>query len=252
MSFIFSYGRPGTGKTTLPSTLCALGHKVQYIDVDQKVEKMVNLSKFLESGDIKVRTIEAKLTEVSLKNRILSPKTALIKQPKGYLEFCDIITEYEQMIERGESHECSVLVIDSLTSLLEHLFRLILHLQKKEHFTFDEWGILLTNLEELFFTLMRLQKLFTHVIVIAHEQTEIDEDTGRITAILPQIQGSMRNKVGKYFEEVYYHTVVTSKAGPPKYMVTTKPIDKCIARTSRNLETTEEADFAILFKGETT
>ena len=248
MSFIFIYGRPGTGKTTLPSTLCKMGHKVLYIDVDQKVAKMVNLRKLLDSGDIQVRTIEAKLTEVNLRHRILTPKTALIKQPKGYLEFCDIITEFEKMIDNNESHACSVLVVDSLTSLLEHLFRLILHLQKKEHFTFDEWGILLTNLEEFFYTMLRLQKLFTHVIITAHEQTEIDEDTGRITAILPQIQGSMRNKVGKYFEEVYYTTVTTSKAGPPKYMVTTKPIDKCIARTSRDIGTTEEADFAILFK----
>lgn len=98
--------------------------------------------------------------------------------------------------------------------------------------------------------MMRLQRLFKHVIIIAHEQTEIDEESGRITAILPAIQGSMRNKVGKYFEEVYYTTCVASKAGPPKYLVTTKPIDKCIARTSRALDTIEDADFATLFKEE--
>jgi len=231
-----------------------LGHKVLFLDLDQKVEKMVNLKKLLESGQIQVQTISAKLAETDLRKRILTPKAAIVKQPKGYLEFCDMISALEKMSDdlcfSGTPHECSVLVIDSLTALLEHLDRLISHLQKREHWTFDEWAILLTNLEDFFYTMMRLQNLFKHVIIIAHEQTEKDETSGRVLDILPQIKGSMRYKAAKYFEEVYVTSCEVKSTGPAQYFVTTKPVGKLHARTSREIETTVKADFAEIFKEE--
>ena len=256
MSSILAYGPPGSGKTTLFSTFTKLGYKVLYLDLDQKVEKMINLRGLLDSGDIVVKTIEAKLTEVNLKQRILTPKVALVKQPKGYLEFCDLISEFESMIDKDMTYDCQVLVIDSITALLEHLDRLISHLQqkkssgKKDHWTFDEWAILLTNLEEFFYTMLRLQKLFKHVGVIAHVQTEKDETSGRVLDVLPQIKGSMRFKAAKYFEEVYLTHVEASKAAPPKFQVITKPIGNCHARTSRDIPTICDADFSVLFKEE--
>jgi len=249
MSFILTYGKPGTSKTTLAATFTKLGHKVLFLDVDQKIKSMVNLQGLIESGDIKVIPIEAKLTESTLKQRILTPQLAIAKRPLGYLEFCDRISEIEASIKAGEPQEYQVLVVDSLTSLLEHLFRLIMSMSKKVKFEFDEWAIVLSNLEDFFYSMMALQPTFRHVNIIAHEQAIYDEDSGRLLDILPAIQGSMRNKVGKYFEEVYHTSVKTSGKGV-EYIVTTKPVGKCIARTSRDLETTVPADFSLIFKEE--
>lgn len=226
-----------------------LGYKVHFIDADNKISNMMNIKSLVESGMVTFESLQAKLANTSLKQKIMTPQVALAKQPKGYLEFCDIISRFEKLLADKGEPPADVLVIDSFTRILEHLERLISHLQKKDKFTFDEWGILLSNLEEVFSTLSSLQDLFKHVIIIAHEQTEIDEDTHRITAILPAIKGSMRNKVAAYFEEVY-HTITVVKKDKVTFMVETHPINKCDARTSRALDSTVEADFKILFKEE--
>lgn len=254
MSTIFIYGRPGTGKTTLVTTLTKLGYIVNIIDVDQKADKMVNIAPLVQSGKVVIRPIESKLVDISLKQRILTPQLALAKQPKGYLEYCEIISEYEKEADEvlagtRPARLKEVLVTDSLTSLIEHLKRLISQIQKKDKFTFDEWAILLNNLEEYFSIMMKLQRLFKHVIVIAHEMTERDEESGRVLSILPAIEGSMRNKVSKYFEEVY-RTKLTEKAGKIAYEVVTKSIEKAEGRTSREIDTIVKSDFADIFKGE--
>ena len=156
----------------------------------------------------------------------------------------------------------SVLVApDSLTGLQLHLEALILHLNpppppknklaydslKNE---FDQWDTLRSNFHELFGSLRSLQRVFKHVIVIAHEMSVMDEETKEISAVLPNIRGSMRNDYGQYFNEVYnlQKPKLTQKGSV--YRVLTKSVGLEDARTSRDLQTIEEADFAILFKDE--
>jgi archaellum biogenesis ATPase FlaH len=255
MSFIYLYGRAGTGKTTLACSMTKLGYKVHLIDIDDKAGEMVNIQSLIKSGKVVVDAVKSRLVEQTFEERIkhLTGQTPKIylknKEPKGYLEFCGKITAFEQlMITEEKTAKDTVLVIDSFTILQEHMRRLFLHLNKKDKFTFDEWDMWKTNIEEMITALRRLQGYFKHVIVISHEMMDRDEIIGKIE-IMPMVDGSMKYKMSNYFSEVY-HCYVDTRGGKANYMVATKPRDRADARTSRDLKEVEEADFAILFKEE--
>ncbi len=256
MSFILLIGRPGTGKTTLACSMTKLGYHVRLIDVDNKAYTMYNIKSLIEQDLVRVTPIKSRLVETSLSerfkelhnvfNKIPNPKQ---KQPGGYLEYCDLITHYEEEMVKGNKPEEEVLVTDSFTSLLEHMKRLVLYIQKQDKFSYDEWEIWKTNIEEFVSVHSRLQGYFKHVIVISHEQMEKDELIGKIE-IVPMIDGSMKHKIGKDFTEIYHTIVDVPKTGKPKYKVVTVPMDRCEARTSRNIDMIEEADFSVLFADE--
>lgn len=262
MSFILIYGRPGSGKTTLAASMTKLGYKVLFIDVDNKVTSMYNLKPLLESGMVKAIPIKSRLVETNLGDRFkeLSVTFQLAKdhklapqkkdaQPSGYLEYCDIITKFEIDMVAGNKPEEQVLVCDSFTSLQEHMKRLVLYLQRQDKFSYDEWEMWKTNIEEFIHCHLRLQNYFKHVIIISHDTMEKDELLGKI-AILPMVDGSMRHKIGKDFTEIYYTIVEVPTVGKPKYKVQTVPMHRAEGRTSRNIASVEEADFSVLFKGE--
>ena len=80
-------GPPGAGKTTAASTA---PKPILYLDMDNKMHKMVNLREKLSSKDIVQWTIDVPLAEISLTRlATIDPKPGAkvtFKRPKGYLE----------------------------------------------------------------------------------------------------------------------------------------------------------------------
>jgi hypothetical protein len=229
-------------------TMLDLGYDMVYMDLDKKVHKMHNLKRYLElPGErVELLTLGSTLIEKgTLKARVQNMKVAPKKQPQGYLEFIGMMSDLEIKDEAYFKNKVSV--IDSGTRLFEHLKRLILYFQGRAALEIQDWGLILTNLEELFETFFSLP--FEHNILICHDQIEKDDNTG-ITEVLPLIDGQMKQKAGGYVEECYYFSPdITTKGA--NYRILTRPLGRVkSARTSRDLQTYEPADFSKIFKEE--
>lgn len=240
-TFLF-FGPPGSGKTTMWSTLCDLDLHPYVLDADRKVCDMPAIRALVDEGRVTVQEIQSPLSEGDLRTKmIMGTKGKITRQPQGYLEVCDWVTSLYDMPECDRKGK--VPVIDSLTKVIEHMRRMVLYVQGKASLEFAEWGFILSNLEELFDQFYNSP--FEHKIIVCHDQTEKDELTGRVKT-MPLIEGSMRGKAGAYVSEMYYFYTQGSN---PDYMIQTKPSGLIHqARSSMDLPTYLPADFREVFK----
>lgn len=251
MSSFLLIGPPGSGKTTAAASLAKKG-VVAVIDFDYKLHKMENLKSVLRTpenpkGNLIQIPINHPLSTIGL--RALS--TTKLEQggkqdsqtPQGYLKFVEIMEKIQKDNYQWEGEKLFGLVLDSYTSMQEHLKRLLLSANSKMTMTLALYGPMLTNLEEVNNTFIRMP---IHTILIAHEKAEKDDLLGKIF-IKPLVEGQMDNKMAKDFEEVYWMTKTISGAG-----ITTKADYKMLTvgdsmrsgRTSRNLDAVIEPDFS--------
>ncbi len=236
-------GAPGAGKTTAASTAPT---PILFLDVDNKLHKMVNLKEKLANGAIIQVPIDEplqdiKLSTLSLMN--LKPGTKInMKRPKGYQQLADAIDKIVADKGHWNGIKLGTVVLDSYTTTDEHIRRLLMSVNGSATMTLPLYGTLLTNFETLNNTLLRLP---CNVIMICHQKPEKDELTG-IVSYTPLINGQMSTKIAKDFEEVYFMEKKVS-GGKATYEMLTIGSSMKPCRTSRLLEAKVEPNFQVIY-----
>jgi hypothetical protein len=252
---ICPYGPPGTGKTTLIGTMCEVIAPIIAVDADCKMRTMSNLVPYISDGRLIVKEIKSKLVEETLRDRATSSQSYKRqdknappfvtmgppkKQPKGYLEICEVIEELDSEIAKTGAR---AVAFDPITEAYSHMYRLVSFIT--QHGTIEEsaWSILLMNAEELISAIFRLPVEF--IIVTAHDRSVYSE-AGSLTGVFPEVPGQMRGKFLKYFTEAY-HMEPQWVNGETIYMMRTAATPYVQARTSRVLKPLEPADMRVIF-----
>ena len=238
----------GSGKTTAAST--APG-PVLYLDTDNKLHKMVNLKSKMDSGQLIQWALEVPLSTMGLRRLAttdMKPGTKLaVQRPLGYMNLVGMIEKLVDdkcIIEhKGEKVKVETVVLDSYTTMDEHIRRLLMAVNGTATMTLPLYGALLSNFEEINNTILRLP---ANVIFICHIKVDKDDLTGKIS-LGPLINGAMSGKIGKDFEEVYYmqKTITGDKV---KYEMNTIGDSMKDCRTSRVLPKLVEADFGKIYE----
>ena len=237
-------GPPGCGKTTMALTA---PKPIVVLDCDNKLHKMVNAEEKVNKGDVIQWAINEPLSTVTLARMAgFDPGPAAkvtMPRPKGYIQLAEMIDRLVESKCVIDGKKIATVVLDSYTSMNEHLKRLLMAANSTSTMTLPLYGTALTNFETLNNTLLRLP---ANVIFIAHERVEKDELTGRIS-YRPLIDGSMSEKIGKDFEEVYYleKTIVGDKV---KFEALTIGNSMKSCRTSREIPAKVEPDFSVIYK----
>lgn len=239
------YGPPGSGKTTaaalalknLPPDKRAL-----FFDVDRKLQSMTNLPHDLVSridvwqptatlsgtNSINIARVERKDgTKV-----VPGTQGFIPPNPRGYLELVDAINT--TMSNPNPLH--GLYILDTLTTAVEHLQRLICHHHQVSSFTQQLWGVFAMNIEEFRAGFLSLPG---KRIVICHAFTREEELTKEVK-VLPSVPGQSAEKLAKDFNEVYYFEGRSSTSG--RYRVLTTASRKYVARTTRGFPVEEDLD----------
>ena len=129
MPTIVLMGAPGSGKSKMACET-AVKRPVHVLDIDRKLKGMAWVWPYLKSGDVTSWELAQPLIRGKLGNRVrlLAKNENPDLEPLGWKTLC----EYVDNIERKEEFKnCGTLVIDSATTMGDHLARAILFLDDK-------------------------------------------------------------------------------------------------------------------------
>ena len=240
-------GPPGAGKTTAAATASKFG-PVLFLDMDNKIHKMENLQGEIAGKKIYQWIPEERLFKGKLGSFVTgatNPQAKFVQQrAKGYQKLAERIDELEANSCMHEGVKMATIVLDSFTSVEEHLKRLLMSANGVSTISLPLYGTVLTNYENLLSCILNLKGV--NIIIIAHQRPTKDDLTG-VISYTPLISGQMKDKIGKDFEEVYY-LEKTVKTGVAKYEMLTVGSAQKPCRTSRILEARVEPDFGKIYK----
>jgi len=246
-AFMF-YGPAGSGKTTaaieairnLPE-----GQRALVYDMDRKLDSMTNLKPELIarvdvwqptatlSGTSAINVVRVERKDE--KGKVIEGTKGFIPpNPRGYLELVDAINN--TIANPNPIH--GLYILDTMTTTVEHLTRLICHHHQVSSFTQQLWGVFASCVEEFRAGFLSLPG---KRIMIAHTITREDELTKEVRTI-PSVPGQSGEKLPKDFNEVYYFEGRNS-AG--KYRVLTTASRRYVARTTRGFAVEEDLDNVI-------
>lgn len=224
-------GPPGCGKTTASTTA---PKPVLILDMDNKAHKMSNIKDKIDRGEVVIWTPNEKLFTGKLASFVSSGTDPFAKytqqRAKGYMKLAEMIDGLEQNNCTYNGVHFATIVLDSTTTVEEHLKRLLMSANGVVTISQPLWGTVLTNNENMMSALLSLK---ANLIVISHEQAIKDELTGVVTYV-PLISGQFKEKIGKDFEEVYFMEKVI-REGKAVYEMLTVGTSAKSCRTTRVL-----------------
>lgn len=223
-------GPPGTGKTESLATIegfCrATKKKCAIIDVDGKARDSLKLNQLFKEGLFERFDPGSRLVPGTFSDRIKKLSSVPSQPPMGFTGYAAIVDELE------ETHNvfCAA-VLDTTTTLEDHMKRFISFTNRKATFEFAEWNNLLQAYKELFTFFYSLP--IPLKIINMHSMYNRDEFTGRVD-LLPKITGSFKDEAGLHFSEFYFCFARqgADKSKPPEYLWRVTPDDRFNARSN--------------------
>lgn len=205
-SYLF-YGPPGTWKTTL--AVKHPGKKKLWIDVDEKLKEMEHITpeerskidvwitgESLVPGEVMIANIDRTRADVTKGAKIL-------KKPRGYEKTVAVVNELLKLASAGQ-FPYDLVVLDSLTRLMNHLEYLILFQHDVTIMNESLYGVAKRNIQDFVFGFLRLP---CDRIMITHDKHRVKRDKkGDIIeeTIRPNVTGAMAEELMGYFSEGYY------------------------------------------------
>ena len=240
------YGPPGSGKTTAAiNALRNSSGRLLIFDMDRKIQSLLNLDPALVKR-VDVWQPTGTLSGTALINvarierrddkgkAIEGTKGFVPPDPRGYLE---LVAAMNDVIAKPNS-EHTVYVLDSMSTVVEHMMRLILHHHQVSQFTQPLWGVFASNVEEFRAGFLSLPG---KRIMIAHTITREDELTKEVRTV-PSVPGQSGEKLPKDFNECWFFE---GRGSSGKYRILTAASRRYIARTAKGLPVEADLDEAI-------